>query len=162
MNSIYEKDKRRYRDKKDPALRFIKRIRRCQSSNNKLKIFVNKLLIYPFKYIHGIEMSVNTEIGEGFYLGHPYGININPKAGDNFLANYNVTILDILEVRCGNNVWIGINSTVVGNVRIGNDVLIAANSFVNRDVPDHSIVFGNPCIIKPTNNATEGYINFFD
>ena len=170
MNSIYEKDKRRYRDKKDPALRFIKRIRRCQSSNNKLKIFVNKLLIYPFKYIHGIEMSVNTEIGEGFYLGHPYGINNNPKAviGKNVNIHKGVTLGQENRGKrkgapvIGNNVWIGINSTVVGNVRIGNDVLIAANSFVNRDVPDHSIVFGNPCIIKPTNNATEGYINFFD
>lgn len=42
---------------------------------------------------------------------------------------------------------------------IGNDVLIAPNAFVNCDIPDHSIVFGNPCIIKPKNNATEGYIN---
>ena len=59
----------------------------------------------------------------------------------------------------GNNVWIGINSTIVGNVIIGSDVLIAPNTYVNCDVPDHSIVFGNPCIIKYRENATEGYIN---
>lgn len=46
-----------------------------------------------------------------------------------------------------------------GGVKIGNNVLIAANSFVNCDVPDNSIVFGNPCIIKYKENATEGYIN---
>ena len=44
-------------------------------------------------------------------------------------------------------------------VKIGNDVLIAPNTFVNIDIPDHSIVFGNPCIIKHKDNATEGYIN---
>ena len=59
----------------------------------------------------------------------------------------------------GDEVWIGINSTIVGNVKIGNDVLISPNSFVNCDIPDHSIVFGNPCIIKNRENATKNYIN---
>lgn len=59
----------------------------------------------------------------------------------------------------GDEVWIGINSTIVGNVKIGNDVLISLNSFVNCDIPDHSIVFGNPCIIKHRENATKNYIN---
>ena len=53
----------------------------------------------------------------------------------------------------------GLNSTIVGNVKIGNDVLISPNSFVNCDIPDHSIVFGNPCIIKHRENATKNYIN---
>ena len=33
------------------------------------------------------------------------------------------------------------------------------NAFVNFDVPSHSIVIGNPGIIIPRENATEGYIN---
>lgn len=59
----------------------------------------------------------------------------------------------------GNRVWIGINSTIVGNITIGDDVLIAPNSFVNFDVPPHSIVLGNPGSIIHKENATEGYIN---
>lgn len=59
----------------------------------------------------------------------------------------------------GNNVWIGVNSTIVGGITIGDDVLIAPNTFVNQSVPDHSVVFGNPCIIKHRDQATEGYIN---
>ena len=59
----------------------------------------------------------------------------------------------------GNEVWIGVNATIVGAIHIGNDVLIAPNTYVNCDIPDHSIVFGNPCIIKPRQCATEGYIN---
>ena len=34
----------------------------------------------------------------------------NIHVGDYFLANYNVTILGITEVRAGNNVWIGPNT----------------------------------------------------
>lgn len=32
------------------------------------------------------------------------------------------------------------------------------NVYVNCDIPDHSIVIGNPCIIKHRENATEGYV----
>lgn len=38
-------------------------------------------------------------------------------------------------------------------------MLIAPNSYVNCDVPSNSIVFGNHCIIKYKENATEGYID---
>ncbi len=59
----------------------------------------------------------------------------------------------------GNDVWIGANATIVGKITIGDDVLIAPNSYVNIDVPSHSIVLGNPCIIKQSEHATESYIN---
>ncbi len=60
----------------------------------------------------------------------------------------------------GNKVWIGSNSVIVGNVKIGNNVLIAPNAFVNFDVPNDSICFGNPAKIIKKENATEGYIDF--
>lgn len=112
-------------------------------------------------------MSADLDIGEGLYVGHPFCITINPgtKIGKNVNIHKGVTIGQ--ENRgerkgtpvIGDEVWIGVNSTIVGAIHIGNDVLIAPNTFVNRDIPDHSIVFGNPCIIKHSDNATEGYIN---
>ena len=60
----------------------------------------------------------------------------------------------------GDCVSIGINATVVGNIHIGNDVMIAPNSFVNFDVPDHSVVIGNPGIIHLKEDATKGYISY--
>ena len=62
--------------------------------------------------------------------------------------------------KIGNCVSVGINSTVVGNITIGNDVMIAPNSFVNFDVPDHSVVLGNPGTIHHKEGATEKYIAF--
>ncbi|MFQ7292683.1 MAG: hypothetical protein ACLRQ0_10665 [Monoglobales bacterium] len=55
----------------------------------------------------------------------------------------------------GDKVQIGINSTVVGKIKIGDDVVIAPNTFVNEDVPSHSIVIGNPCKIIHKDNASE-------
>ena len=50
----------------------------------------------------------------------------------------------------------------MGNVHIGNDVMIAPNAFVNIDVPDHSVVVGNPCMIHHKDNATKGYLGEID
>ena len=55
--------------------------------------------------------------------------------------------------------WVGSNAVIVGKVTIGDDVLIAPGSYVNCDVPSHSIVLGNPCRIVQRDNATVGYIN---
>lgn len=59
----------------------------------------------------------------------------------------------------GDEAWIGVNAAIVGGIRVGSDVLIAPGAYVNCDVPDHSIVLGNPCRAIPCENATEGYIN---
>lgn len=128
---------------------------------------VYKILFKLFSFLYHVEISPYTKIGEGLYIGHPYGITINPKVvmGKNCNISKGVTIGQ--ENRgtrkgtpiIGNCVYFGVNSTIVGKITIGDDVLIAPNSYVNRNIPSHSIVIGNPCIIIPTQNATEGYIN---
>lgn len=124
---------------------------------------IYRLVIFRYK----CEIPWNTQIGPGLYIGHPYCITINPKViiGKNCNIHKGVTIGQENRgkrkgaPKIGDEVWIGVNSTIVGNITIGNDVLIAPNSYVNHDIPDHSIVFGNPCQIKYKDNATEGYIN---
>ena len=94
-------------------------------------------------------------------------IAINPKAklGKNINIAQGVTIGQENRGKregvptIGNEVWIGTNAVIVGNITIGDDVLIAPLSFVNFDVPSHSIVIGNPAKIIHRDNATEGYIN---
>ena len=51
------------------------------------------------------------------------------------------------------------NSIIVGGVKVGNNVLIAPGAFVNFDVPDNSIVIGNPGqIIRRETSPTDKYI----
>lgn len=116
---------------------------------------------------YGLEIPGQATIGEGFYIGHAYGITVNTDAviGRNCNIHKGVTIGQENRGKrkgapvLGDCVWLGVNSTVVGAVTIGDDVLIAPNSYVNCDVPSHSIVIGNPCRIIPRDNATEGYVN---
>lgn len=145
----------------------LKWFRKCQFSSNALLELFNRFIFSRIKDKLNIEIFGKNQIGEGLYIGHPYGITINSEViiGNNCNIHKGVTIgQENRGIRkgtpiIGNEVWIGINATIVGQITIGNDVLIAPNSFVNCDVPSHSVVFGNPCIIKHKNNATEGYIN---
>jgi serine O-acetyltransferase len=49
----------------------------------------------------------------------------------------------------GNNVTIFAGAKLIGNVRIGDNAIIGANSVVNKDVPENSVVAGVPAkVIK--------------
>lgn len=147
--------------------KFQKWFRKYQNSKNHILKFIYKVLFVLDRNKNFIEMSAESKIGEGLYIGHPFAITINPQAiiGRNCNIHKGVTIGQENRGRkkgapiIGDEVWIGINSTIVGKIFIGNDVLISANSFVNFDVPDHSIVIGNPGKIIPRENATDSYIN---
>ena len=86
-----------------------------------------------------------------------YGPNIH--VGDGFLANYNVTILDIAPVVIGHHVMIGPNTliTTVGHPldpagrrkKLGQAspvhiVVVAAGAVVSKDIPDNCVVGGVP------------------
>lgn len=128
--------------------------------------FLRKLCFRHYASKYGLEILCK-QIGGGVYLGHAHNINVNPDAIIDRNCNINKGATIGKENRgkrkgapiLGDCVWIGVNATVVGKVTIGNDVLIAPNSYVNFDVPDHSIVIGNPGRIIHKEDATLGYIN---
>lgn len=111
--------------------------------------------------------QIGGKIGPGLYIGHFGTIIVNEAAiiGRNCNISPGVTIgvtrrgSKMGTPVIGNEVWIGTNAIIVGRIFIGNNVLIAPGSYVNFDVPDNSIVIGNPGIIKNSLKATEGYIN---
>lgn len=150
--------------------KFIKCYRKCQVNKGKLlgKIYRNRLKRLENRT--GFSFENNFSIGEGLIIGHKgtIVINGNAKFGSQFFITHGVTVgRDIRGKRAGvptfgDRVCIRTNSTVVGNIHVGNDVLIAPNTFVNFDVPDHSIVIGNPAKIIRRDNATEGHIPYFE
>lgn len=127
-----------------------------------------QLQLYRYSRKYGLEISCDAQIGPGLYLGHPYNITVSSGTvmGRNVNLHKGATVG--MESRgsrrgsptIGDQVWIGGNATVVGKITIGSDVLIAPGAFVNFDVPDHSIVLGNPGRIIPKEQATWSYVNF--
>ena len=113
-----------------------------------------------------MQIPYTAEIGKGLIIIHFGRLILSPetKIGSNCNLFTGVTIGSTTRGEkkgvpiIGDRVWIGPNAVIVGKVKIGNNVLIAANSYVNFDVPDNSIVIGNPGKIKSSTNATESYI----
>jgi len=177
MKNVFKKDLYRYYGPNGEP--FIKRILRPLEIKyisvfrkaNKCT-FLPLRLFYMLRLFHlskktQIQIPARTSIGEGFYIGHLGKVIIHPDSvlGKNINIATGVTIgMETRGKRKGapqicDNCWIGTNSVIVGNVKIGSDVLIAPLSYVNFDVPDHSIVIGNPGKIIPKENATKDYIN---
>lgn len=175
--SVFEKDLYRYYGETGETLKqrifrpyeikYIYCMRKIQESGSRLKRAYYRLKLKRLSNRTGLQISYQASIGEGFYIGHCGRIIINPrvKMGKNINIATGVTIGQENRGKrkgcptIGGNCWIGTNAVIVGNINIGNDVLIAPLSYVNFDVPDHSIVIGNPVKIIHRDNATEGYIN---
>ena len=176
MNSIFKKDLYRYYG--DSGEPFLKRILRpleikyiAAFRKANMSKFLPLKILYMLRLMHlshttQIQIPARTRIGEGFYIGHCGRVIIHPDAilGKNINIGTGVTIgMENRGTRKGapeisDNCWIGTNAVIVGNVKIGSDVLIAPLTYVNFDVPDHSIVIGNPGRIIPKENATADYI----
>ena len=148
---------------KNHALRFVWVLRKCQHSRNPFWKVARKRM----ERRYGLEISRGCTIGAGLYLGHAYDITVNSAAtlGRNCNLHKGVTIGQENRGKrkgapvIGDCVWIGANSTIVGAICVGDDVLVAPNTYVNCDIPSHSIVIGSPCKVIERNGATEGYIN---
>jgi len=176
MNSIFKKDLYRYYgDDGEPILKRlfrpleIKYLAAFRKANCckflPLKLFYMVRLLH-LSYRTQIQIPARTSIGEGLYIGHLGRVIIHPdaKLGKNINIGTGVTIgmenrgkrkgAPVIADKC----WIGTNSVIVGKISIGSDVLIAPLTYVNFDVPDHSIVIGNPGRIIPKENAVEEYI----
>lgn len=146
--------------------KYIKTYRKYQANIGTIWEFIYKYKLTKLSEKSGIDFEFNPFIGRRLIIGHWGKIVINGtvKFGNEVFVTHGVTIgRDIRGKRAGvpiigNRVCIRTNSTVVGKITIGDDVLIAPNTFVNFDIPDHSIVIGNPATIHHRINATKGHL----
>lgn len=156
--------------KHSPEWKYIVLYRKAQSNRNTIWRYFYEAKLNSLTNRTGIDFAGNYTIGKGLIIGHWGRIILNSNAvfNDEVFLTHNVNVgRDIRGKRAGcptfgKRVCIRGNSTVVGNVHIGNDVLIAPNTFVNFDVPDHSVVIGNPATIHHRENATEGHLPLLD
>lgn len=91
-----------------------------------------------------IEIGENVQITEGVtILTHGYDWSV-------LKGKYGEILGSAGKVRIGNNVFIGMNSTILKGVTIGNNVIVGANSLVNKSFPDNVVIAGNPAKIIMT------------
>ncbi|MBI3955615.1 acyltransferase [Candidatus Gottesmanbacteria bacterium] len=114
-----------------------------------------------------IKVGNNVDIGNNTFIS----ANNNIEVGNHvimapyvFLTDHDHGFLDVNKnlheqplteggyVKIGDNVFLGVKSTILKNVTIGEHSTVAANSVVTKDVPPYSIVAGNPARIIKTYN----------
>lgn len=139
-----------------------------------IKLFIKKCIfrnkVDSDTYIRHLK-SIGMSIGDRVNIYEPRSVCIDEtrpfmiKIGDDVKITRGVTILthgydwsvlarqhDIVlgsagRVNIGDNVFIGMNATILKGVTIGSNVVIGANSLVNKNIPDNCVAAGNPCKI---------------
>lgn len=113
--------------------------------------------IFPFCWI---------EPGEGVLIGKNVGIGgysliFTHSSWSNYLLGGPVKFG---KVEIGDNTWLPWRVFILPQVRIGENVIIGANSTISKDVPSNSLYAGNPAkFIKTLNlNSTDVYLERLD
>ena len=88
--------------------------------------------IWCFKYI---KIDKNVRIGANSLITDGDAHLDDPRSGEP------------KPVHICENVWIGMNVTVLKGVTIGKNSLVGAGSVVTKDIPANVVAAGNPCIV---------------
>lgn len=90
-----------------------------------------------------IEVGDNVTIADNvFFVTHDGGVWVLRNL---YKMYKNINIVG--KIKIGNNVFIGMNSTILYGVTIGNNVIIAAGSLVTKSFPDNVVIGGVPARI---------------
>ena len=137
---------------------------------------MKNLLRKILEYLRGEPQHLDKLIKRGLKVGKNFsrlgGVIIDPShcyhitIGDNVVLAPRVHILAhdastglfmgktrAANVAIGNNVFIGAGAIILPGVHIGSNVIVGAGSIVTKDIPDKSVVAGNPARVICTLDA---------
>ncbi|MGC9199025.1 MAG: serine O-acetyltransferase [Acidobacteriaceae bacterium] len=114
-----------------------------------------RLLSQVARFWTGIEIHPGATIGRRLFIDHGMGVVIGETAtvGDDVTLYQGVTLGGTGKIggkrhpTLRNNVFVGNNANILGNITIGENSRVGAGSVVLRDVPPDSTVVGVPAHI---------------
>ena len=96
--------------------------------------------------------SGSLTIGDNFHSGKGCKIITQSHNHDGNAVPYDSTY-KIFDIRIENNVWLGMNVTLIGNIKIGEGAIIQVGSVVVSDIPPYSIAGGHPAKVFAKRNV---------
>lgn len=94
----------------------------------------------------GVLVGSNTAIGRHVFLNRGSHVGHHARIGDYVTIQPGANIAGAGEI--GDETYVGMGAIILERLTIGRGVTIAAGSVVKRNVPDHSLVAGDPAIVK--------------
>ena len=115
-------------------------------------LLIGRFISHINRFLTGIEIHPGATIGRRFFIDHGMGVVIGETTivGDDVLLYKGVVLGGTsLETKkrhptIGNNVVVGTNAIVLGNIEIGDDCKIGAGSVVTKPAPSGSTIVGIP------------------
>jgi serine O-acetyltransferase len=116
-----------------------------------------RMVSHASRFLTGVEIHPAAAIGRGVFIDHGMGVVIGETAaiGDGCLIYKGVvlggTSLEhrVRHPQVGNNVVIGSNACILGNIAIGDGARIGSGSVVVKPVPPGATVVGVPGRLVP-------------
>lgn len=141
--------------------------------DNRIRKNISEIVKHPFRTaIHkSASIAKNVEIGAGSVVFHNSVLQSSVVIGKHVIINtaasvdHDCVIGDYAHispnatlcgsVRVGEGTHVGAGAVIIPNITIGKWVMVGAGSVVTKDVPNYSIIVGNPGrIIKRSNERS--------
>ena len=101
---------------------------------------------------HGITAKAGVVISASVVIGNNIGIGVHTTISHDSIIGNHVQISPHVAIagHCtiGNDTFIGLNASIRENIKIGSHSVIGMGAVVTKNVPDYTIVYGNPAKIR--------------
>ena len=146
-----------------------KELNELQNTNPERAKEILRELLSPESEVPGLHTPLNLEYGRNVTVGKGVFINFGATIlaqapvtlGDRVMMGPNCSLITVghpvndhemraegweiaKPISVGRNTWFGANVTVLPGVNIGEDCVVGANTLVTTDIPDRSLVLGQP------------------